>query len=77
MSAVISERHRRAALIRWSREDPREHGEKIRRALHERFLTQADPDGELDDLERERRARKLLEAHMSMMRSAKKARASW
>jgi hypothetical protein len=67
----LSEQRRRAALIRWSMQDPREHGEKVRQSRLEMFRRQADPDGSLSDAERDRRAQALIDAHMSKMRAAR------
>jgi hypothetical protein len=75
---AISERHRMAALTRWSREDPREFGQKIREARYRKFLQLADPESVLPEGERERRAQALIDAHCARMRLAKaqKARAT-
>lgn len=70
-AAELSERGRLAANTRWAHEDPREQAARARTTLLERFRLQADPDGTLPALEVDRRAEKLLEAHMSRMRFAK------
>ena len=70
-AAELSERGRLAANTRWAREDPREQAARARTTLLERFRLQADPDGTLPALEADRRAEKLLDAHMAKMRFAK------
>lgn len=70
-AAELSERGRLAANTRWAGEDPREQAARARTTLLERFRRQADPDGSLPEYEVERRARALLNAHMSAMRFAK------
>ena len=76
-AAELSERGRLAANTRWACEDPREQAARARTSLLERFRHQADPEGALPEYEVERRARKLLDAHMARMRFAKsRARAS-
>ena len=70
-AAELSERGRLAANTRWAREDPREQAARTRAALTARFRHRADPEGALPEYEVERRAQKLLDAHMARMRFAK------
>jgi hypothetical protein len=48
--------HQIAANTRWSKEDPTRQGEIMRGALEAKFLDQVDPDRELPEPERDRRA---------------------
>jgi hypothetical protein len=45
-----------AANTRWSREDPTEQGRTMRAGLEAKFLREVDPDNELPEAERLRRA---------------------
>lgn len=47
---------RYAAYTRWSREDPTENTARARRGLNEKFRREADPNNELPEAERQRRA---------------------
>jgi hypothetical protein len=47
-----------AANSRWSKEDPTRQGEIMRAGLERRFLDEVDPNRELPELERLRRAAK-------------------
>jgi hypothetical protein len=49
-------RHQRAALIRWSREDPAENAARGNAGLMRRFEREVDPGGVLAPEERQRRA---------------------
>jgi len=71
---AVSERHRYAANVGWTRRDPREHAEKVRNGRREMYRQQADPDGVLPEFEVERRIQKLIDAHCARMRMAKAAR---
>jgi hypothetical protein len=72
-SELRSQRARIAALTRSSREDPRSMTQPARDGFHQRFLDIVDPNGELPEAERERRAQAALKAHMAQLafRSAK------
>jgi hypothetical protein len=48
--------HQIAANIRWSKEDPTEQGIKMRAGLEQKFLREVDPNNELPEAERLRRA---------------------
>ena len=54
--------HSRAANIRWAHEDPTEQGIRMRAGLEERFLREVDPNNELPEAERFRRAAKARQA---------------
>ena len=56
-----------AALSRWAKEDPVKGTEKARRAFFEKFIDEADPDRELPEEERLRRAEAARRAHMARM----------
>lgn len=56
-----------AANTKWAKTDPVAGTAKARSAYHERFLDAVDPDRQLPDAERERRARALLRAHMQRL----------
>lgn len=45
-----------AANSRWSREDPTEQGRKMRAGFDAKFLREVDPNNELPEAERQRRA---------------------
>jgi len=65
---------RAAALTRWAHEDdPQAATAPARAGFLARFERQVDPDNQLDPAEREKRARRLMRAHM--VRLAQKARA--
>ncbi len=44
------------AYTRWSREDPTENAARARRGLEQKFRREVDPNNELSEVERERRA---------------------
>ncbi len=48
--------HQIAANTRWAREDPAENAARARRGLEAKFLREVDPNNELLEVERERRA---------------------
>jgi hypothetical protein len=48
--------HQIAANVRWSKEDPTRQGEILRAGLERRFLDEVDPNRELSEAERIRRA---------------------
>lgn len=48
--------HQIAANTRWSKEDPTRQGEIMRAGLDRRFLDEVDPDRQLSEAERQRRA---------------------
>jgi hypothetical protein len=48
--------HQIAANTRWSKEDPTRQGEILRAGLEQRFLDEVDPDHQLPEAERIRRA---------------------
>ena len=50
--------HQIAANCRWSREDPTAQGIRMRDGLEAKFLREVDPDNELPEAERLRRAEK-------------------
>lgn len=60
-------RARVAANTRWSREDPAEQANKMRGGFRRKFEREVDPNGELPQVERERRARAALRAHMARL----------
>ena len=62
-----STRARIAALSRWSREDPKAQGRKMQAGLMDRFRREVDPNGELPEAERERRAVAARRAHMQRL----------
>jgi hypothetical protein len=67
-----------AANTRWSREDPTEQGRVMRAGLDAKFLREVDPDNELPEPERHRRAecaRKAFYQRLALA-SAKARRAS-
>ena len=54
--------HSMAANTRWAHEDPTEQGIRMRAGLQERFLREVDPDNQLPEAERLRRAAKARQA---------------
>ena len=52
-----------AANSRWSREDPTDQGRKMRAGLDARFLREVDPNNELPESERLRRAEKARQVY--------------
>jgi hypothetical protein len=48
--------HQIAANTRWSKEDPTRQGEILRAGLDAKFLREVDPDQQLPEAERQRRA---------------------
>jgi hypothetical protein len=59
-------RARKAALTRWSKETPtRENALRAQAGLLAKFLTQVDPDNQLPETERYRRAIAARKAHMA------------
>jgi hypothetical protein len=69
--------HQVAANIRWSQEDPTEQGRTMRAGLEARFLREVDPDNELPEAERLRRAAKARQVYYQRLAlaSAKARRA--
>jgi hypothetical protein len=66
-----------AANTRWSVEDPTANAERGQAGLVARFRRQVDPDHQLPDAERERRAQSAYRAHMQRLALASsKARAA-
>lgn len=70
-----------AANTRWSKEDPTATAERAQAGLLEKFRREVDPNNELPEAERERRALAARRAHMqrlalasSKARSAKRSR---
>jgi hypothetical protein len=59
-----SEAARKAALVRWSRENPAAAAARGQAGLLTKFEREADPEGELPAAERLRRARVLYRLHM-------------
>jgi hypothetical protein len=55
--------HQIAANIRWSKEDPTEQGIKMRAGLDAKFLREVDPNNELPEPERLRRAESARKAY--------------
>jgi hypothetical protein len=66
-----------AANTRWSREDPTEQGRIMRAGLEQKWLREVDPNNELPEGERLRRAASARKAHYQRMAlaSAKARRA--
>lgn len=66
-----------AANVRWSKEDPTENAARARRGLDAKWLREVDPNNELPESERNRRAQCARLAHMQRMAlaSAKARRA--
>ena len=54
--------HQYAANIRWAHEDPTEQGIRMRAGLEERWPREVDPNNELPEAERLRRAAKARQA---------------
>lgn len=66
-----------AADVRWSRDDPKVAMKTPRAAFEARFEHEVDPEGTLDPIERKRRAKAALSAHMKRLALASsKARAA-
>lgn len=65
--SAASARARAAALHRWAFEDTIEGTRKAREGFLRSFELQVDPELKLDPAEREKRARRLLRAHMSKL----------
>jgi hypothetical protein len=63
--AQRSTRAKIAALTRWSQENPKANGERGQRGLRDRFLREVDPNNELTEIERQRRADAAYRAHMA------------
>jgi hypothetical protein len=55
--------HQIAANTRWSREDPTRQGELLRAGLEAKFLREVDPNNELPESERIRRAEKARQVY--------------
>lgn len=71
-----AQRARIAALTRWSREDPAASAARGQAGLLARFLREVDPDSQLPEQERQRRAEAARRAHMTRLAFASsKARA--
>lgn len=66
-------RARVAVLTRWAQEDPGPATAKARQGFAERFEREVDPEGKLSEIERRRRAKAALRAHM--LRLAKRSAA--
>jgi len=66
-----------AANTRWSKEDPTENAARARRGLEAKWLREVDPNNELPEAERKRRAECARRAHYQRMAlaSAKARRA--
>ena len=66
-----------AANSRWSREDPTEQGRTMRAGLEAKFLREVDPNNELPEAERRRRAESARRAYYQRLAlaSAKARRA--
>jgi hypothetical protein len=65
---------RAAAYTRWANEeDPAAATKPARDGFMNRFRRQADPNGELPDDERERRATQLMKAHMADLASRRRS----
>ncbi|MEW2382327.1 hypothetical protein AB0873_09575 [Micromonospora sp. NPDC047707] len=56
-----------AANTRWSKEDPTAAAEKAQAGLLEKFRREVDPNNELPEAERERRAQAARRAHMQRL----------
>ena len=56
-----------AANTRWAKEDPKAGTHKARAGFEARFEREVDPDGTLDPVERKRRARAAMRAHMQRL----------
>lgn len=72
-------RARIAAQTRWSRatsDDRRRQGETAQAGLLEKFARDIDPDGELDPVDRYKRAKNALAAHMTRLAFERSKRAS-
>lgn len=54
-----------AAFTRWSQEDPRPAMATVRKGWRRRFEEQVDPDRQLSEAERTRRAEAAMKAHMA------------
>jgi hypothetical protein len=69
--------HQIAANSRWSREDPTEQGHILRAGLEAKFLREVDPNNELPEPERLRRASKARQVYYQRLAlaSAKARRA--
>jgi hypothetical protein len=70
--------HQIAANSRWSREDPTEQGRILRAGLEAKFLREVDPNNELPETERRRRAEKARKVYYQRLAlasaNARKAR---
>ncbi len=62
-----SQRARIAAYQRWSKEDPAANAARGQAGLLARFLREVDPDHQLSEEERQRRAECARRAHMSRL----------
>jgi hypothetical protein len=67
-----SQSARYAALIRWSREDPKVNAERGQAGLQAKFYNQTDPS--LPEAERQRRAYAAYRAHMVAIRAQRPRR---
>ncbi|HVL99323.1 MAG TPA: hypothetical protein VM324_08535 [Egibacteraceae bacterium] len=75
--ARASLRGRIAANVRWSREDPTENVRRANVGFQARFLDEVDPNRELPEAERERRAKAAMRAYMCQLAlRSSKARAA-
>ena len=72
--------HQIAANSRWSKEDPTAQGIRMRAGLEARFLREVDPNNELPEAERLRRANKARQAYYQRLAlasaKARKARSA-
>jgi hypothetical protein len=70
--------HQIAANSRWSKEDPTAQGRILRAGLEAKFLREADPNNELPESERRRRAEKARQVYYQRLAlasaNARKAR---
>lgn len=66
----------RAALIRWSKEDPTPNARRGQAGLLRKFEREVDPEQQLDPLERRRRAECARRAHMIGLAQKRYARAA-
>ncbi len=71
-AAARTRRSRRAAYIRWSKEDPVAGTAAAREGFYRKFEREVDPDGVLPPDERARRADRAMKAHMQGIRMKKR-----
>lgn len=70
--AQRSQRARLAANSRWAKGDRAEGTQAARDAFLQRFVTEVDPDGVLDPVERDRRAESARRAYFQRMAFARR-----